>query len=265
MLLLAALAANSAIALDWQAPWREPHDAAAAANRSDEYAWRLFVALNWPASPMTRAADRTAQLGADRPVFGSPGRAREMSIWRMARIQGLGARRPRASGRAPAPLRDAFPARSAEARHIVDGAMVPLADPIAAAKRLTEIRMNRQTYEYIRARELYTLEGQIRAFDQNRTVSFPLWRQGSQGEMAAHQRKRKLALSHHTGDALPMARNGSMGSRLCTSSRRIYPTGSGRPSNRLTIRRWRTARDGSCRPEIDIRVPPRDRLQSCTA
>jgi len=174
MLLLAALAANSAIALDWQAPWREPHDAAAAANRSDEYAWRLFVALNWPASPMTRAADRTAQLGADRPVV--------WESWQSAGDVYL------EDGKDPGPWAHADPAHPAapqrrfetlslqdllKARHIVDGAMVPLADPIAAAKRLTEIRMNRQTYEYIRARELYTLEGQIRAFDQNRTVSFP--------------------------------------------------------------------------------------------
>jgi hypothetical protein len=58
-------------------------------------------------------------------------------------------------------------------RHIIGGVMVPLADPISAAKRLTEIHMNREAFEFIRARGLYSLEGQMRAFEQDGSVAFP--------------------------------------------------------------------------------------------
>ena len=51
-----------------RAAWIEPHDTAAASERSDEYAWRLFVALNWPADPATRLPDTRAHLGEGRPV-----------------------------------------------------------------------------------------------------------------------------------------------------------------------------------------------------
>jgi hypothetical protein len=172
--LLAALAAKTSIALDWQTPWKEPQDAVAAATRSDEYAWRLFVALNWPASPMARTADRTARFGVDRPVV--------WECWQSAGDVYL------ENGADPGPWLPADPAHPIapdrrfetlslqdllRTRHIVGGVMVPLVDPISTAKRLTEIRMNRKTYEFIRARELYSLEGQIRAFTEGRAVSFP--------------------------------------------------------------------------------------------
>jgi hypothetical protein len=196
---LPAVGANSAAALDWRAPWSEPQDAAAAANHSDEYAWRLFVALNWPASPVTRTADRTARFGADRPGV--------WESWQSAGDVYL------EDGRDPGPWAPADPAHPAaperrfetlslqdllKARHIVDGVMVPLADPIAAAKRLTEIRMNRRTYEFIRARELYNLDGQIRASKENRTVSFPYgakevkakWRRISESESSRYHTTR---------------------------------------------------------------------------
>lgn len=196
---LAALAANAAPALDWRAPWKEPQDPAAAANHSDEYAWRLFVALNWPASPVTRTADRRARFGTDRPGV--------WESWQSAGDVYL------EDGRDPGPWVPGDPAHPAaperrfetlsledllKARHIVDGVMVPLADPIAAAKRLTEIRMNRRTYEFIRARQLYNLDGQIRAFTENRTVSFPYgakevkakWRRISERESSRYHTTR---------------------------------------------------------------------------
>src|SRR5271163_1737251 len=52
--------------------------------------------------------------------------------------------------------------------------MVPLADPLASASRLTEIRMNRASYEFIRAAELYNLDGQLRAHAAGGRVDFPL-------------------------------------------------------------------------------------------
>ena len=87
------------------------------------------------------------------------------------------------------------------AKHIVGGVMVPLVDSISDAKRLTEVRMNRAAFEYIRARELYSLEGQLRVYAAGATVSFPYgareikakWRPISAGESSP--------LSHDAGDA----------------------------------------------------------------
>src|SRR4051812_18544875 len=49
-------------------PYDIPQDTAAALNRPDEYAWKLFVALNWPADATKRAANPAAKFGADGPV-----------------------------------------------------------------------------------------------------------------------------------------------------------------------------------------------------
>jgi hypothetical protein len=161
-------------AVDWSQPWREPQDSTAAADRADEYAWRLFVALNWPADEMARAADSAARFGADRPVV--------WETWAGAGAvyleQGMDPG-PWVSGRRARPLRaerrfETFALQDLlKVRHIVGGAMVPLTDPLMTARRLTEIRMNRGTFEYIRARELYNLEGQLRAYAESSEVSFP--------------------------------------------------------------------------------------------
>ena len=58
-------------------------------------------------------------------------------------------------------------------RHVVAGVMVPLDDPIASSRRLTEIRMNRPTYEFIRSRGLYNIEGQLRAYAGAGALAFP--------------------------------------------------------------------------------------------
>ncbi len=166
----ASLAAQSAAALDWHRPWAEPEDPEAAAERSDEFAWRLFVALNWPADPVARAADPAAALGADRPVV--------WESWRSAQEVFLGkAEDPgpwqQAGGSAPRRFEPVLAPDLRNVRHIVDGVMVPLVDPLASARRLTEIRMNRAAYDYIRARELYSVEGQIRAYSTAHGVAFP--------------------------------------------------------------------------------------------
>jgi len=193
--LLLACFAESALALGWHRPWVEPHDAHDAAANSDEYAWHLFVALNWPADLRRRTADRGASFGADRPVV--------WETWECATEV------YREDGRDPGrwashdPLlkimdNDRFEAFSLNslpnARHIVAGKMVPLADPVADAKRLTEIRMNRTAYEYIRARQLYTLDGQLRAVAEGSGVHFPFgstevkakWRAISAAEQARY-------------------------------------------------------------------------------
>lgn len=172
LLLLAGTALGFAAAARG-APWIAPHDADRAAAAPDEYAWRLFIALDWPADLERRAADRAARLGAHRPVV--------WETWQNAQDVYL------EDGADPGPWRESGgPSTPAEARrfesgslkdlpnlrHIVAGRMVPVVDALASARRLTEIRMNRAAYEYIRAHELYNLDGQLRAV-AHEGVHFP--------------------------------------------------------------------------------------------
>jgi hypothetical protein len=159
-------------AVDWRAPWREPQDTAAARAHADEYAWRLFLALNWPADPAARRADPAARLGADRPaVWETWQSAGEVYLedgadpgpWRRGRPE------PAAAARFETLSLKDFP----NMRHVVGGVMVPLVDPVAGARRLTEIRLNRAAFRYIRTRELYNEEGQLRAAESGPPVRFP--------------------------------------------------------------------------------------------
>jgi hypothetical protein len=172
--LLFACLMQWAAALASQEPWVQPHDAHQAATNSDEYAWGLFVALNWPADLRRRTADPGARFGADRPVV--------WETWQNA------SHVYRDDGRDPGPWSAAVPPSMIanedrfetisltslpNARHVVAGKMVPLVDPVADAKRLTEIRMNKTAFDYIRARELYNLDGQLRAVAGGAGVHFP--------------------------------------------------------------------------------------------
>ena len=173
--LAATLLGAQARALDWHTPWAEPNGRVFTADNSDEYAWRLFMALNWPADLGTRAADSGASFGADRPVV--------WESWTNAGAIFLddgsdpGPWAGRREGAAVA-TESRFESRSLKelpnAKHIVGGAMVPLTDPLANAARLTEIRMNRASYEYIRSAELYNLDGQLRAYAAGSRIEFPL-------------------------------------------------------------------------------------------
>jgi hypothetical protein len=170
---LLASGVSRAAALDWHEPWAEIHDAHAARTRSDEYAWRLFMALNWPADAASRGPDPAARFGADRPVV--------WETWLSAGSVYLD------DGGDPGPWlprRDAeqvserrfespSPAERRNLRHVVAGVMVPLANPLQDARRLTEIHMNRATFEFIRARSLYNMDGQLQAYAAGNAVSFP--------------------------------------------------------------------------------------------
>jgi hypothetical protein len=170
--------ATTSTALDWHTPWRESHDEQGAAKHSDEYAWRLFVALNWPANTTTRQADPTASFGANKPVV--------WEVWQNATDVYLddgrdpgpwGTGRPATTTNAAAAAETRFETFSlkdiSNARHIVAGKMVPLTNPTANAKRLTELRMNRTAFDYIRSHELYNLDGQLRMVAANHPVNFP--------------------------------------------------------------------------------------------
>ena len=64
------------------------------------------------------------------------------------------------------------PADFPNLRHIVGGHMVSVTDPLAIAKRLVEVRLNPSSYDFIRTRGLYTVDGQRRMLSQGK-VEFP--------------------------------------------------------------------------------------------
>jgi hypothetical protein len=152
---------------------------------SDAEAWRIFAALNppgrdrpavWESWPS--AADTFRRDGADpgaSPGLSHPGTERFELI---------------------------TPADFPNLRHIRGGRMVPVTDPLALAKQLVEVRVNTTSYDFIRARRLYTVEGQRRAVAQGK-VEFPAgsiqlkagWR-----PIAATERSRYHTLTLHLAD-----------------------------------------------------------------
>jgi hypothetical protein len=159
--------------VDWRKPWTEPSDRTAAEQSSDEYAWRLFVALNWPADPSSRVADPAVKLGADRPVVWETWSSTGVVYLEGGADPGPWMRGARGEVAAERRFETNGFQETQNVRHIVRGRMAPLDDPLLAARRLTEIRLNRTTFEYIRARQLYSREGQARAYADSRPVSFP--------------------------------------------------------------------------------------------
>jgi hypothetical protein len=166
--LMLACISQGSMALDWRSPWVPPQDSRAVAANADEYAWRLFVALDWPADPIGRTADPGRRFGSDRPVVWETWQdtvdiyrpdGADPGPWRAGRAAPT---RPQA---VPAGQRfeSLSPLDLPNARHIVRGVMVPLESPIIDPSRLTEIRINRAAFEYLRSRELYNLDGQWRA------------------------------------------------------------------------------------------------------
>ena len=165
---------STAGAIDWTKPHLEPQDTLAAQAETDEYAWRLFVALNWPANVAQRVSDPTKKFGADGPVT--------WETWKNAREVFL------AKGADPGPWLGGPPPAATPTmqrfetlplqqqirlRKLEKMGLKPMFDPIAAARSINETRLNKETFEFVRAHEFYNLEGQLKAFDQGTEISFP--------------------------------------------------------------------------------------------
>ena len=164
----------TSVPLDWTHPWRQPHDAAAATAASDAYAWRLFVAVNWPADAQSRTADARATLADNRPAVWETWENTAAIFRDDGADPGPWRREMRRGGAAdPARFETVSLKDRPNLRHIVAGRMVPLADPVSGARRLTEIRLNRDAYDYIRAQELYNLDGQMKILAEHRSIRFP--------------------------------------------------------------------------------------------
>lgn len=160
--------------VNWTKPYEEPQDSAAAQFQSDEYAWRLFVALNWPADQQRRAADSTKKLGDDGPVvWESWANARDVFLPNGVDPGPWVSAAPVPASATPQQRFDALPLQQ-QIRLEQLGKPVPLFDPNAAASVSNETRLNLGTYDFVRSNTLYHREGQIAFFDRGVDISFPL-------------------------------------------------------------------------------------------
>jgi hypothetical protein len=153
-------------------PYDDLQDTTAAIIRPDEYAWRLFVSMNWPADVAKRAANPSAKFGADGPVV--------WETWKIGRDvfksdgsdPGEWLDQPKPAIRE---LAD-FETRPLQqiARDNQLGIVRPAFDPGAALSGGNETRLNKDAYEFIRSNTLYNLEGQNSLAKQGKlTISFP--------------------------------------------------------------------------------------------
>ncbi|MEO1092669.1 MAG: hypothetical protein AAFX81_18760 [Pseudomonadota bacterium] len=155
--------------------WVEPQEASEARFEPDCYAWRLFVAISWPADVAQKAPDiakalgddgtvvwetwRNVRNGADDTAF--PPRGADPGEWLAGTtpaIRQLSDFDPEALQQSAARARDLAPI-----------------DAIAAEFVRNETRLNKATYQFIRDNELYNLEGQIALFESGvERIDFPL-------------------------------------------------------------------------------------------
>jgi hypothetical protein len=165
-------------------PWKEPQDTVAALLEPDAYAWRVFVALNWPADVSQKVADQSKPFGAPGPVV--------WETWRNIR-EGLPDSVFPTNGTDPGPwLSGGSPVLTREQRQFtplprqlevffaiqaqVRGSrpgLPPLVfdAPVGVGN---EERMNKTTYEFIRQNKLYNTQGQTAQFAAGKeNLSFP--------------------------------------------------------------------------------------------
>lgn len=154
-------------------PGRDLQDSAKAINNPDEYAWRLFMSLNWPADMEHQSADTSKLFGANGPVV--------WESWRNARDIYL------PDGADPGPWNtlvavrksvddfDAEPLQQQLLKIKMNLDPKIMFDPHAAQNQINETRLNREAFEFVRSKGLYNLNGQIAlAKTGAETISFPL-------------------------------------------------------------------------------------------
>lgn len=154
-----------------QGAWVEPQDTVASLTDTDRYAWRLFIALNWPADVAKREADPTRKFGEN-----------ATSVWESWKLSsGRNDEVFLQNGQDPGPwlpgkpvvtrkLRDfeTLPLQQVERR--AHNRRVPLFDPIIADAGANENHMNKDAYEFFRKNELYNVEGQEALFNKAQAV-----------------------------------------------------------------------------------------------
>lgn len=138
----------------------------------DQYAWRLFVALNWPASAAPGIADSAKPLGSTGDtVWESWKNANEVFL-----VDGADPG-PWSGGTKPAirSFREFDTrARQLQLRDAMLGKQKLFFDPQTSPQGGNETRMNRAAYEFITTNDLFNLDGQ-RALAKrgDLTITFP--------------------------------------------------------------------------------------------
>ena len=154
--------------------WLEPQNSEAALLEPDCYAWQLFIALNWPGDPASRAADPGKRLGEDGATAWELWRnVRNGSEHAVFRIDGQDPG-PWLTGAPPRPLRpetdfDPLPLQLAV---LLQRGAVAEFDPGQPGGN--EVRMNRDSYDFVRDQGLFNREGLGRVFaDGVEQLAFP--------------------------------------------------------------------------------------------
>ena len=159
-------------------PWREPQDTAQAINKPDMYAWRLFVALNWPAKDGTREADPDAQFGADGRVVWESWISQDHVFPSTDQMQnGV---TPRAWNTPPEDCR-VENLRQLPIQQLIrlqQGGASPAVEPgFPGQQRVgNEVRMNRESRDFIADpnRPLWHIDGQEAFFASGDRLEFPV-------------------------------------------------------------------------------------------
>ena len=103
----------------------------------DAEAWRIFALLNPPGSDQPAAWESWASAASTfRRDGADPGPWQGVAHPGTERFELV------------------TPADFPNLRHIVNGRMVPVTDPLGTAKRLVEVRLNAASYDFIRTHEL---------------------------------------------------------------------------------------------------------------
>jgi hypothetical protein len=132
-------------------PWRESQNTHAAINDSDHYAWRLFVALNWPANVDNCKPEKQKLLGDDGLAV--------WETWQTKQETFLDA--------AEQPPSWAQGCRNGNFSSLPTGDFSTVDDE--------PVRLNKKSYNYVRDNRLYSLDEQERlALIGVRDVEFPL-------------------------------------------------------------------------------------------
>lgn len=141
-------------------PWEFSTDSLYALKYTDQYAWELFRALNWPADTVTMEPDTASKFGSAGVVV--------WQTWKSAVETFL------PNGQAPKDFMD----KKFGLKTMADFASFSVkaqlnditSDPTFG---IEDVAMNQPTFNYIVKNELYNLNGQLAVYNSDSTVRFP--------------------------------------------------------------------------------------------
>lgn len=158
--------------------WIEPQDTMLAMNGPDEYAWRLFVALNWPAKKDTCAPDPSAKFGAAGRTTWESFPAKQDTYLKLAAVPPVWADVCSQVAGGTQKLLAVSGTNMAAAQFLSRGLRMPMLVPPGGSVSTAadeEVRLNEAAYTFIRDKKLYDLDEQQRlAASGVKNLNFPL-------------------------------------------------------------------------------------------